>query len=251
MAFFSPYTFYPTESSSSSSAASFTPLFRLLDDYDTYSRQQTGKSSSSPSTTTTAPSRRQQQHQQLQQQVPQWQPKFDVREVESAYELFGELPGVNKEAVYIEFSDPQTLLIRGRSERTYTAGTSPTQSSNNNNKSVTDKAEEATASSSSRRNSYKATVEDEDEASERESGYEVVTTTTETNNKKKNKSEEKKPVDKAKYWLTERSIGEFSRSFHFPTLVDHEAVSASFRNGILSIVVPKAKKHEAHRIQIN
>lgn len=231
MAFFHPHTFYhPTESSSSSSAASFTPLFRLLDDYDTYSRQ-TGKSS--PASTTAAPTRRQQQ-----QQVPQWQPKFDVREVESAYELFGELPGVNKEAVYIEFSDPQTLLIRGRSERTYTAGTSPTQSTKN----VTDKAEEAT---SSRRNSYKATVEDE--ASERESGYEVVTTS--EDNKKK--SEEKKPVDKAKYWLTERSIGEFSRSFHFPTLVDHEAVSASFRNGILSIVVPKAKKHEAHRIQIN
>ncbi|EGR47737.1 uncharacterized protein TRIREDRAFT_122363 [Trichoderma reesei QM6a] len=241
MAFFHPHTFYhPTESSSSS--ASFTPLFRLLDDYDNYSRQ-TGKSSSS-STTAAAP-RRQQQQQQHQQQVPQWQPKFDVREVDSAYELHGELPGVAKEAVVIEFSDPQTLLIRGRSERTYTAGTSPTESNNNNKKSVTEEA----SSSSSRRNSYKATVEDEDEASERESGYEVVTTTTEKNNK--NKEENKKPVDKAKYWLTERSIGEFSRSFHFPTLVDHEAVSASFNNGILSIVVPKAKKLEARRIQIN
>ncbi|KAK1253789.1 hypothetical protein MKX07_001866 [Trichoderma sp. CBMAI-0711] len=242
MAFFHPHTFYhPTESSSSS--ASFTPLFRLLDDYDNYSRQ-TGKSSS-----TTAAPRRQQQQNQHQQQVPQWQPKFDVREVDSAYELHGELPGVAKEAVHIEFSDPQTLLIRGRSERTYTAGTSPTESSNNNNnnkKSVTEEA--SPSSSSSRRNSYKATVEDEDEASERESGYEVVTTTKTT---EKNKEENRKPVDKAKYWLTERSIGEFSRSFHFPTLVDHEAVSASFNNGILSIVVPKAKKLEARRIQIN
>ncbi|TFB03990.1 30 kDa heat shock protein [Trichoderma ghanense] len=236
MAFFHPHTFYhPAESSS----ASFTPLFRLLDDYDTYSRQN-GKSS----TTAAAPRR---QHQQVQQQVPQWQPKFDVREIDSAYELHGELPGVAKEAVYIEFSDPQTLLIRGKSERTYTAGTSPTES---NNKSVTEKAaeEEEASSSSSRRNSYKATVEDEDEASERESGYEVVTS---TEDKKKKKEEDEKPVAKAKYWLTERSIGEFSRSFHFPTLVDHEAVSASFKNGILSIVVPKAKKHEAHRIQIN
>ncbi|KAH0498460.1 hypothetical protein TgHK011_005713 [Trichoderma gracile] len=239
MAFFHPHTFYhPTESSSS---ASFTPLFRLLDDYDNYSRQ-TGKTS--PSSSSTAAPRRQQQQQQ-QQQLPQWQPKFDVREVDSAYELHGELPGVAKEAVHIEFSDPQTLLIRGRSERTYTAGTSPIES-NNNKKSVTDKAEEEASSSSSRRNSYKATVEDEDEASERESGYEVVTTTTENKNK-----EDKKPVDKAKYWLTERSIGEFSRSFHFPTLVDHEAVSASFKNGILSIVVPKAKKLESRRIQIN
>ncbi|PTB69920.1 HSP20-like chaperone [Trichoderma citrinoviride] len=237
MAFhFHPRTFYhPTESSSTS----FTPLFRLLDDFDTYSRQN-GKSSSSSSA---APRRQQQQQQQV--QLPQWQPKFDVRETETAYELHGELPGVAKEAVHIEFSDPQTLLVRGKSERTYTAGTSPTETTAST-KSVTEKAEgEEASSSSSRRNSYKATVEDEDEASERESGYEVVTT------EEKKPEEKKQPVDRAKYWLTERSIGEFSRSFHFPTLVDYDGVSASFRDGILSIVVPKAKKHEAHRIVIN
>ncbi|KAL6878594.1 HSP20-like chaperone [Trichoderma novae-zelandiae] len=241
MAFFHPRTFYhPTEASSpspspSASSSSFTPLFRLLDDFDSYSRQN-GKPATNP------PRR---------QQAPQWQPKFDVRETSSAYELHGELPGVAKEAVHIEFSDPQTLVVRGRSERTYTAGTSPVEKSTTpSTGTVTEKQQEASSSSSSRRNSRQATVEDEDEASERESGYEVVTTAQDTNKSEEDKRK-RQAVDRAKYWLTERSIGEFSRSFHFPSLVDYEAVSASYQNGILSIVVPKAKKLEARRIVIN
>ena len=62
---------------------------------------------------------------------------------------------------------------------------------------------------------------------------------------------QKKPVDTAKYWLTERSVGEFSRSFNFPTRVEQDLVSASFKDGILTVVVPKAKKHETRRIAVN
>ncbi|RFU75597.1 30 kda heat shock [Trichoderma arundinaceum] len=218
MAFF-PRTFYhPTE-------ASFTPLFRLLDDFDNYSRQ-SGKSCNV-----------------RRQPAPQWQPKFDVRETTQAYELHGELPGISKENVHIEFSDPQTLVIRGKTERTYTAGTSPSAhlESTTSTETIAEKEEPA------RRNSHQATVEDEDEASERESGFEVVTTEEE---KRPEEKTPQKPVDKAKYWLTERSIGEFSRSFHFPSFVEHEGVSAGFQDGILSVTVPKAKKHEARRITV-
>lgn len=219
MAFFPRTLYHPTETS-------FTPLFRLLDDFDTYSRQN-GKSS---------PVRR--------QAAPQWQPKFDVRETTQAYELHGELPGISKENVHIEFSDPQTLVVRGKTERTYTAGTSPFASLENAPSAETVAHKEEPA----RRGSHQATVEDEDEASERESGFEVVTTEEE---KKPEEQTPQKPVDKAKYWLTERSIGEFSRSFHFPSFVEHEAVSAGFQDGILSITVPKAKKHEGRRITVN
>lgn len=209
MAFF-PRNFYNT------SDASFTPLFRLLDDFDNYSRQ------------SGAPHGRR-------GGLPHWQPKFDVRETGEAYELHGELPGINKEDVHIEFTEPQTMVIRGRSERTYTAGTPPAGH-----------LEEATASGAiteggetGRRNSHQATVEDEETAVSHETGSEVV------------KDANEKPADKAKYWLTERSVGEFSRSFNFPTRVDQDAVSASFKDGILSIAVPKAKKHETRRIAVN
>jgi HSP20 family molecular chaperone IbpA len=55
-----------------------------------------------------------------------------------------------------------------------------------------------------------------------------------------------KPADKAKYWPTERSMGEFSRNFNFPVLVDQDGVTANLKDGILSVLVPKANKHEKH-----
>ena len=42
--------------------------------------------------------------------------------------------------------------------------------------------------------------------------------------------------------MFERSVGDFMRTFKFPTGVDQEKVNASMENGILSISVPKAGK---------
>ncbi|KAM3546895.1 hypothetical protein ARSEF1564_000208 [Beauveria bassiana] len=234
MASFFPRTIYNSE-------ASFTPLFRLLDEFDTYSRQ------SQPA------SGKQQQQQNQQQQhfrkagpVCHWQPKFDVRETADAYELHGELPGLNKNDVSVEFTEPQTLVVRGKVERTYATGTSP----NNNQKAVEAAAEEAAPAPS-----HKATVSDEDDASiQEENGSEVASEPSNTvarNNNNNNNNTVAASTDKAKYWLTERSIGEFARSFSFPSRVDQNGVTAGFQDGILSIIVPKAKKHEPVRISIN
>lgn len=223
MAFF-PRNFYNT-----TTEASFTPLFRLLDDFDSYSRQ---------SGSCHAAAKKQ----------PTFQPKFDVREVENAYELHGELPGVSKENVYIEFSDPQTMVIRGKVERVYNSTTAtPVDDdvesvTNGDAASIVDDA----ASIDSKRNSRQPTVADEEENAAQENGQvtkdpaEVVP-----------KETQAAPVDTAKYWLTERSIGEFARSFNFPSRVEQDAVTASFKDGILSVAVPKAKKHESRRIAIN
>ena len=54
-----------------------------------------------------------------------------------------------------------------------------------------------------------------------------------------------------RYWVSERRVGEFSRSFSFPTRVDQDQVMASMKNGILSILVPKAKKTEGRKITIS
>lgn len=199
------------------SDASFTPLFRLLDDFDNYSRQGGSPNGGRRSG------------------LPTWQPKFDVRETGEAYELHGELPGMVKENVNIEFTEPQTMLVRGKVERTYTAGTPPAGHLENTSMSgaITEGGE------TERRNSHQATVEDENEAQVAEAP------------KTDEKKAEKQPADKAKYWLSERSIGEFARSFNFPTRVDQDNVSANLKDGILTVTVPKAKKHEARRIAIN
>lgn len=228
MAFF-PRSFYGNNDAS----ASFTPLFRLLDDFDTYSRQ-SGT------------------HHGRRSCVPTFQPKFDIRETGETYELHGELPGMLKEDVHVEFTEPQTMVIRGKVQRSYTAGTPPTDGEVEDTAmsgAITDGPDTTTEG---RRNSNQATVEDEADAEANESGWEnVAAKKTEKQHQQVEQHAQKPTVaDKAKYWLTERSIGEFSRSFSFPSRVEQEEVSAILRDGILSVTVPKAKKHEARRINI-
>jgi HSP20 family molecular chaperone IbpA len=217
--------FFPRNFYTSANDTSFTPLFRLLDDFDTYSRQGNHARRSA---------------------IPHWQPKFDVRETGEAYELHGELPGVSKDNVQIEFTEPQSMLVRGKVERTYTAGTPPTGAVGST-PTGSDAAIEASVESPQKdTNSHKATVEDGDDKADtqsHESGFEEIVT--------KKAEAPKKQTDNAKYWLTERSIGEFSRSFNFPSRVDQDSVTASFNDGILSVIVPKAKKHETRRINVN
>lgn len=148
------------------------------------------------------------------------------------YELHGELPGIEQKDVEIEFTDPQTLTIRGRTERSYTSGTPPSNviEGTRTSGAITEGGENT---------SHKATVEDEEAANQ--------TSTSVTTKEQKPQQQQ----EQAKYWVSERSVGEFARSFSFPTRVDQDAVKANMKNGILSILVPKAKKHESRKITIS
>lgn len=181
---------------------SFTPLFRLLDEFDNYRG----------STPTGAV-------------LKTFNPKFDVKENPENYELHGELPGIEQKDVEIEFTDAHTLTVKGRTERHYERGTRPAGFVEGPalGGAITEGGE--------KEKPHKATVEDEGEPSAQDA------------------REESK--EKSKYWVSERSVGEFSRSFSFPVRVDQDAVKASMKNGILSIMVPKAKKHEARKITIS
>ncbi|KAJ9349909.1 30 kDa heat shock protein [Paecilomyces variotii] len=53
-----------------------------------------------------------------------------------------------------------------------------------------------------------------------------------------------------RYWVSERSIGEFHRTFTFPTRVDQDRVKASLKDGVLSIEVPKAAPAAAKKITV-
>jgi HSP20 family molecular chaperone IbpA len=204
---------------------SFTPLFRLLDDFDSYSREVSSQGNSK------AGSRR---------ALPSFSPRFDVKETETGYELHGELPGVEKENVTIEFSEPQTLVISGRTERSYTSGTPPAGLIETGTSGAITEGGEGDA-----HHSHKATVEDEDaEKAKEQQATEVAKA-----DQQQQQQQQQKPREK--FWVSERSIGEFSRTFNFPTPVDQEAVAANLNNGILSVTVPKAKKHEGKRIAVN
>lgn len=198
---------------------SFTPLFRLLDEFDTYN----GGRRNGPATS-----------------LKTFQPKFDVKEVETGYELHGELPGIEQKDVDIEFVDPQTLSIRGHVQRSYERGTRPTghiEGPASSSGAITEAGEST--------NTHKAAVEDDPS--------EPATPLSESANRQvghpQEQQQEQAPA--SKYWVSERSVGEFSRTFSFPVRVDQDQVKAAMKDGILSILVPKAKKVESRKIAIN
>ncbi|PSN65598.1 heat shock protein-like protein 30 [Corynespora cassiicola Philippines] len=179
----------------------FSPLFRLLDEYDRSSLRDFNQEF---------------------RKLRSFSPKFDVKELKDSYELHGEFPGIEQKDINIEWTDASTLTISGRHEQVREEGSRPQgfiEEPNNNDK--------------------KARVEDENAASQTQ-------VATQNNNTSVAKQDENAP----KYWVSERSVGEFHRSFNFPAPVDQDAVKASLKNGILSIVVPKAKAPQPRKINI-
>ncbi|OAG00300.1 HSP20-like chaperone [Paraphaeosphaeria sporulosa] len=182
----------------------FAPLFRLMDDYD-----------------------RRVFRPDLDEQfrsIKAFTPKFDVKEVEDAYELHGEFPGIDQKDINIEWTDSHTLTVSGRHETLREEGERPTAA-----------IEGAPAKDK------QPSVEEE--GTEAEGGQQLA----------KQGSQEVAKNDEApkhKYWVSERSVGEFHRSFSFPQRVDQDAVKASLKNGILSILVPKAKNPQPRKVTI-
>merc|ERR1712036_122549 len=196
----------------------FSPLFRLLDDYDRASRQQWTNFSS---------------------ELRSFQPKFDVKELKD---------------ISIEWTDGNTLAIKGRTEKRVERGTRP------NAAEVIEEAPKASGaiqaapdaetSSTTSENYHKPTVSDEgeDSASTVAGDHNALTPATTNAGEVAKPAENQEP--EPKFWVSERSVGEFHRSFTFPLRVNHDAVKASLKNGILSIIVPKAQTPKARKIEI-
>jgi len=148
-------------------------------------------------------------------------PSFDVKETKDSYVLDGELPGISdKSALDLSFVDDNTLVIKGRIERNNESG----------KPAASDSAEE-------KPHYHAPSVEEEGTPN-----TEQTLTKTSQNSK-----EVAKHQDTDKYWVRERYVGEFQRAFSFPQNVDHDAVRASLKDGILSVIVPKKKGPEGVR----
>ncbi|KAL4860620.1 hypothetical protein BDV12DRAFT_204852 [Aspergillus spectabilis] len=117
-----------------------------------------------------------------------------IRILKRVYYLDGELPGIPQKAIDIEFTDPQTIVIKGRTEREY-------HSTNNGNNNTTQPQTEGASGDVAKA-----------------SGDKQV----------------------AKSSGTERSA----------TGVSQDGVRASLKDGILSLVVPKAAPPSSKKITI-
>jgi HSP20 family protein len=63
------------------------------------------------------------------------------------------------------------------------------------------------------------------------------------------KQEEK--TDKKNYHRIERAYGRFERSFRLPEEVKAEEIKAKYKNGVLSIEIPKAEKVKPKEIEVS
>ncbi|KAJ5973996.1 30 kDa heat shock protein [Penicillium waksmanii] len=210
----------------------FSPLFRLLDDYETHRSEPRPTRARAVAT-------------------PSFTPSFDVREASNGYYLDGELPGVDQSNIEIEFSDPQTLIVKGRTERNY----QQTQSQ--------DQGQEQTSSPSPSPSprQLQATVEDDsdeadsdfntdDDTSSQQLKQKLYAETTKQQTQTQTQTQTQKTQPEFHFWASERSIGEFQRTFSFPTRVDQDGVRANLKNGILSVYVPKEAAPKMKKIRI-
>lgn len=214
--------------------------------------------------------------------APAFQPRFDVRENNGIYELRGEMPGVESEDLEVEFTDGQTLIVRGRTERESSSGTPPqivegaslkgkeraiddtSQASTNAADGNSEKpAYDTDAASNYSTGSYQRPSVEDAEAAETVSEAKDTPATTPGSQQQVTSDSQAQPATtlaqattpapeqpQSHYWISERSTGSFQRVFKFPHRVDQAAVTASLKNGILNIVVPKAAKPEPRRIQV-
>ena len=221
----------------------FAPLFRLLDDYATHQFSR----NTYPAFVNTP--------------VRSFQPRFDVRETKQGYELQGELPGLNQQDLAIEFTDAQTLSVSGRTERNIERGTRPAAVAQPTEPArIADTASEEASTNTSTSAFQKASVEDETAMSGSNSDAQYTPATSEASSSTETapqdtqvsatKAEAVPEQAQSRYWVSERSVGSFHRTFAFPSRVDQENVKASLRNGILSIVVPKAQAPANRRINV-
>ena len=65
------------------------------------------------------------------------------------------------------------------------------------------------------------------------------------------KSEKQEGAEGESYHRFERTYGSFTRSFSLPVAVEEEQVSASFKDGVLTVTLPKSRKALPKEIEVN
>lgn len=224
-----------------SSDPNFTTLFRLLDDFDTYSREVSGSQEGESSHPRHYPSR-------IQHGSSggggRWgrnrrgvNPRFDIRETKDAYELYGELPGADREDIHIELTEPNTILIYGRVDRDY----APVQGGEEEG-TEEEKKEEA-GEKGKKEEGDKKEDKGKDKA-DGEGGNEAE------GEKQKGGKKKSKDDSSVRFFLRERHVGEFAREFAFPGTLQEFDIEATLEKGILKVVAPKQQPANGRKIEI-
>ncbi|KAF9738711.1 hypothetical protein PMIN06_009605 [Paraphaeosphaeria minitans] len=230
---------------------------------------------------------RREAHRQRQQRKRIVHAHFNVHEHQGGYQVDAEIPGFQQEHIEIEVMDDNILRLSGNTERkaepqpqlTETATETPAIEAEAQHAVIDGVAfnepEEATASGAATpthsdtesHRSYQATVEDDfedlgaetsstisahtdSEAPKEHRGKEKAVHETATTNTETAVQPQPEAPEEQQHQVEWQFDGSFERTFRFPERIDAANVTASLRNGLLSINIPKAKAPEARRILI-
>ncbi|KFZ16130.1 hypothetical protein V501_02379 [Pseudogymnoascus sp. VKM F-4519 (FW-2642)] len=144
-------------------------------------------------------------------------PRFDLIELGDHFILCGELPGVQHDDVEIEFINPHTITVRGRSSRSYSFRT-PLSRLMGTTENIEPRDDEPLQS------------------------YETVKERTLENKTDADVPELLLAEAVNRYWISERGDRNFSRSFTFYIQVNHDNIQAYMMNGLLTITIPKSAR---------
>lgn len=134
-------------------------------------------------------------------------PLVDLKETERDYTLEAELPGVPKDQIKLECPDENSLILEGFFQRQ--ESTAPTKAIDQGDGVIPSGAE----------------------VSERNESSQIM-------RQRSGRSLE----HSSRYWHTERAQGYFQRAFTFPSPIQSDGIQASFKGGLLSVIIPKAEK---------
>jgi len=144
--------------------------------------------------------------------------RTNVTELENEYKVEVEVPGYEKAELDVEFAlDGRSVTISGKRETSF---------------------EEESPAEESKEGKEK---EEKKEKPEKEKKHRWLT-----------RRSRETAVGRAipRYWVSERSVGEFSRTFRFAAPVNSEKATARLENGVLTLIIPKTAGPSGQKVTI-
>lgn len=180
-------------------------------------------------------------------------PRFDLEEDAQFYYLYGEVPGARTEDINVEAHDDHTLVISGTTRHPGSIH-SPAHEYvkvdvpgiHNGEYFENDGAYAGKAAVGRYQDPYESTPSTtQPEASTAEISNPAPARPEERqHSQRREHSEDRQPPHplQRRTLLSERLVGDFSRTFAFPTPIDEGATRASVENGLLCLIVPKKEQ---------
>ena len=147
--------------------------------------------------------------------------RANVSETETEYKIEVDVPGYQKSEINLEYGhDGKTLIVSGKTEKSYEEGPDETPKG--------------------------VTLEEVPEEGEKPAQPTITSSAVAETTKETSVGAPAEP----KYWVSERSVGSFSRTFSLPAGLDLDKAKATLDHGVLTVVIPKATKQKVSRITI-